>query len=163
MTKLENPRHLLQKEMKPLIVLVASFLICFLILRLSNGWWDYRLSARIAMAIMLLFTAAAHFVFTKGMVMMLPAFVPLKNVLVYLTGVAEAAAAVGLLRDAWFANTGVLLILLFMAMLPANVYAAIHHIDYKKGDAGGKGPSYLWFRVPLQFFFVAWVYFLILY
>jgi uncharacterized membrane protein len=50
-----------------------------------------------------------------------------------------------------------------MVMLPANVYAALHHIDYEKATTGGKGPGSLWFRVPLQFFFIAWVYFLILY
>jgi uncharacterized membrane protein len=149
--------------MKPLIVLVTAFLICFLIIRWTNGWWDYRLSARIAMAVMLLFTAVAHFVFTKGMAMMLPGFVPFRKGLVYFTGVAETAAAAGLLLNGWFANTGVLLILLFTAMLPANVHAAVHHIDHEKANTSGKGPSYLWFRVPLQFFFMAWVYFLILY
>ena len=149
--------------MKPLIVLLASFLICFLMIRWLNGWWDYRLSARIAMAIMLLFTAIAHFVFTRGMGMMLPAFVPLKKVLVYFTGVVEVAAAIGLLLNDWFANTGVLLILFFTAMLPVNIHAALHHIDHEKATTGGKGPDYLWFRVPLQFFFIAWVYLLILY
>jgi uncharacterized membrane protein len=149
--------------MKPLIVLLSTFLISYLIIRWLNGWWDYRLSARIAMAVMLLFTAIAHFVFTRGMEMMLPDFVPFKKLMVYFTGVAEALGAVGLLSDAWFANTGVLLALLFMVMLPANIYAALHHIDHEKGTTNGKGPAYLWFRVPLQLFFVAWVYFLILY
>ena len=149
--------------MKPLIVLLAGFLICFLVIRWSNGWWDYRLSARIAMAAMLLFTAIAHFVFTGGMAMMVPAFVPFKKGFVYLTGGAEISAAIGLLFNSWFADTGLLLILFFMAMLPANIYAALHHIDYEKATTGGKGPAYLWFRVPLQLFFIAWVYFLILY
>jgi uncharacterized membrane protein len=149
--------------MKPLIVLLGSFLFCFLIIRWKNGWWDYRLSARIAMAVMLIFTAIAHFVFTRGMAMMLPDFVPFKKGMVYITGVAELLAAAGLLVNTWFANTGVLLVPLFMVMLPANVYAAMHRIDYEKGTTNGKGLNYLWFRVPLQFFFIAWVYFLILY
>ncbi|HVU54325.1 MAG TPA: hypothetical protein VHD83_04685 [Puia sp.] len=149
--------------MKPLIVLLGSFLICFLVIRWLNGWWDYRLSARIAMALMLLFTAIAHFIFTKGLEMMIPAFVPFKKILVYLTGVAEMAGAVGLLLNAWFADTAVLLVLLFIVMLPANVHAALHHIDHEKAATGGKGPAYLWFRIPLQLFFIAWVYFLILY
>jgi uncharacterized membrane protein len=128
-----------------------------------NGWWDYRLAARIAMAVMLLFTAMAHFVFTKGMEMMLPSFVPFKRGLVYFTGIAEIAGAAGLLLNAWFAHTGLLLILLFMVMLPANINAALKHIDYEKGTSNGKGPAYLWFRVPLQAFFICWIYFLILY
>ena len=149
--------------MKPLFVLLSSFLITILILRWVNGGWDYRLAARIAMAVMLFFTAMAHFVFTRGMEMMVPAFVPFKKGMVYFTGIAEIAGGIVLLLDHWYGIASLLLILLFMLMLPANVYAALHHVDYEKGTLGGKGPTYLWFRVPLQAFFIAWIYFLILY
>lgn len=149
--------------MKPLFVLLGAFLITFLVLRWLHGWWDYRLAARIAMAVMLLFTAMAHFAFSKGMEMMLPDFIPMKRGLVYFTGIAEMAGAIGLLIKGWFAVSGLLLILLFMLMLPANVHAALRHINYEKGTLDGKGPGYLWFRIPLQIFFVAWIYFLILY
>jgi len=115
------------------------------------------------MAVMLLFTAMAHFAFTRGMVMMLPDFVPCKKAMVYVTGIAELAGAAGLLLNAWFALAGLMLILLFMIMLPANIHAALKRINYEKGALDGKGPGYLWFRVPLQFFFIAWIYFLILY
>ena len=149
--------------MKPLIILLGSFLICYLILHWVNGWWDYRLAARIAMAVMLLFTAMGHFVFTKGMTMMVPAFIPFKKGMVYFTGIAEIAGAIGLLFNAWFAEAGLLLVMLFMLMLPANVNAAMRHIDYEKASMDGKGPRYLWFRVPLQLFFIAWLWWLILY
>ncbi|MDO6431376.1 hypothetical protein Q4E93_12300 [Flavitalea sp. BT771] len=149
--------------MKPLFVLLGVFFIVFFLLRVTNGWWDYRLSARIAMAAMLLLTAIAHFAFTRGMEMMLPDFVPFKKAMVYLTGIAELAGAVGLLLNAWFALAGVMLTLLFMLMLPANIHAALKRINYEKGTLDGKGPGYLWFRVPLQLFFIAWIYFLILY
>ena len=149
--------------MKPFFVLLGSFLVTYLVLKWLHGWWDYRLAARIAMASMLLFTAIGHFAFTKGMAMMLPDFVPSKKGLVYFTGVAEIAGAIGLLLNDWFAHAGLLLILLFMVMLPANIHAASHHIDYEKATRNGKGPAYLWFRVPLQLFFVAFIYYLILY
>ena len=149
--------------MKPLFVLLGAFFIVFFILRLTGGWWDYRLSARIAMAAMLLFTAMAHFAFTRGMIMMLPDFIPFKKAMVYITGIAELAGAAGLLLNAWFALASMMLILLFMLMLPANIQAALKRINYEKGTLDGKGPGYLWFRVPLQFFFIAWIYFLILY
>ena len=149
--------------MKPLFVLTGAFLVTFLILRGINGWWDYRLAARIAMAAMLLFTATGHFAFTRGMEMMLPAFIPCKKFMVYFTGVAEVAGAIGLLIKAWFPEASVFLILMFMLMLPANIHAALHHVNYEKGTFDGKGPAYLWFRVPLQAFFIAWIYFLILY
>jgi len=149
--------------MKPLFVLLGSFIVTFLILRWLNGRWDYRLAARIAMAVMLFFTAMGHFVFTRGMVMMVPAFVPFKRGMVYFTGIAEIAGGVVLLLNHWYGIAALLLILLFMLMLPANVYAAFHRVNYEKGTLDGKGPAYLWFRVPLQAFFIAWIYFLILY
>jgi uncharacterized membrane protein len=48
------------------------------------------------MSVMLLFTAIAHFKFTKGMTMMLPGFIPFKTETVYLTGIIEIVAAIGL-------------------------------------------------------------------
>jgi len=45
------------------------------------------------MSIMLLFTAMAHFAFSKGMAMMLPSFVPFKAQTVYMTGLIEIVQA----------------------------------------------------------------------
>jgi hypothetical protein len=42
-------------------------------------------------------------------------------------------------------------------MLPANIYAAMNHIDYETGENNGKGPAYLWFRIVVQLFFIAWI------
>lgn len=144
--------------MKPLLVLLSAFVISLLATRLLGNSYDVALSGRIAMSAMLLFTAIAHAAFTKGMTMMLPPFVPYKTALVYLTGVIEVVAAVALLLPPTKEIAGWWLIVFFLLILPANIYAAMHHIDYQKGTAGGSGPTYLWFRVPLQLFFIVWVY-----
>ena len=107
---------------------------------------------------MLLFTAVAHFVFTKGMAMMVPAFIPYKTAVVYITGILEIAAAIGLLLPGMKTTTGWLLMIFFMLLLPANVYAAIHQIDFQTATQTGDGINYLWFRVPLQVVFIAWTY-----
>jgi uncharacterized membrane protein len=92
------------------------------------------------------------------MSMMLPDFFPYKIELVYLTGVIEIVVAIGLLvpgvrvAAAWF------LIGFFILLLPANIYAAVKHIDYEKATFAGNGLGYLWFRVPLQIFFIIWTY-----
>ena len=112
----------------------------------------------IAMAIMLLFTAMGHFIFTKGMVLMVPAFIPYKWAVVFLTGIIEIIAGIGLVIPGIRTITGWLLIGFFVAMVPANINAAMRHIDHEKGNAEGRGLSYLWFRIPLQLFFIAWVY-----
>ena len=145
--------------MKPLIVLLISFAIALLAIKLITGQFDLAFSARIAMAVMLVFTAIAHFAFTKGMIMMIPEFIPFKKEIVYFTGIIEIAAAVGLLIPGLQVLTGWSLILFFLLLLPANINAAIRHIDFEKGTFEGPGANYLWFRVPLQILFILWTYF----
>lgn len=144
--------------MKPLILLIVVFLVAALVIRLATPATDFALAARIAMAAMLLFTAMGHFMFTKGMTMMLPASIPFKTAIVYVTGILEIVGAVGLLIPSVRTGVACALIVFFILLLPANIYAAILHIDYEKGTYAGKGLSYLWFRVPLQILFIAWVY-----
>ena len=110
------------------------------------------------MAVMLLFTATGHFVFSKGMSMMLPGFVPAKTMLIYITGVLEIVAGVALLIPALRQPAAGFLILFLVLLLPANIYAAVKHVDYQQATFNGSGPVYLWFRVPLQLFFIAWIY-----
>ena len=144
--------------MKPLIVLLVSFVLSLLILQLVFHRMDMALAGRIAMSIMLLFTAVAHFAFTEGMTMMLPDFIPFKKAVVYLTGLLEIAAAIGLLIPGIRIATGWMLIVFFLVLLPANIQAAMKGVDYQKGTLTGKKLNYLWFRVPLQILFIIWVY-----
>lgn len=144
--------------MKPLIVLLLSFTISVFAIKINTKAYDLALAARIAMSIMLLFTAMGHFVFTKGMTMMIPGFIPFKESFVHLTGVFEILLAVGLLVPKFTNISGWALIVFLLLMLPANIYAAMHHVNYQKGTFDGNGPPYLWFRVPLQILFIVWIY-----
>jgi uncharacterized membrane protein len=144
--------------MKPLIILIAFFVISLVTIKFVRGMYDFSLSGRIALSMMLLFTAAGHFAFTQGMSMMIPTFMPYKSQLVYLTGVIEIAAAICLQIPSLRINTAWWLIVFFILVLPANIYAAFKHIDYQKGTYEGSGLSYLWFRVPLQILFIVWTY-----
>ena len=66
-------------NMKPLVVLFASFLIATFLIKVTYKEYDFALSSRVAMSIMLWFTAIGHFAFTKGMSMMIPQFIPFKK------------------------------------------------------------------------------------
>lgn len=144
--------------MKPLVVLLSVFCLSLVLIRLFTGNWSVSWPGNIAMSAMLIFTAIGHFAFTGGMEAMLPSFIPFKRFLVLFTGYIEIAAALGLLIPAMRGLTAWLLILFFLLVLPANVYAALNKMDYQKGTATGPGPVYLWFRIPLQVLFIAWVY-----
>ncbi len=144
--------------MKPLLVLLVTFGIAVFTLKGIRKEYDLALAARMAMSAMLIFTALAHFAYNKGMVMMMPEFIPYKREIVYFTGVIEILAAIGLLLPNVRVHAAWLLILYFVLLLPANINAAIKHIDYQKGNFEGSGLNYLWFRVPLQVLFIIWTY-----
>lgn len=144
--------------MKPLIVLILSSIISLFIIKLIKKEYDFALSAIIAMSIMLVFTAIGHFAFTKGMSMMIPKFIPFKESFVYLTGIFEILLAIGLLIPKLRFISGWVLIIFFLLLLPANIYASIHKVNYQNGTFDGNGLLYLWFRIPLQILFIVWTY-----
>jgi uncharacterized membrane protein len=144
--------------MVPLIVLIGSFI---LLLAGRGVFKDLTLdkAGRGAFAIMLLFTGTSHFYLTEGMVMSMPPFFPAKEALVYFTGVLEIAFALALVLAKNKPLVATLLILFLVAVFPANVYAAMNNIDMENADRTGPGPSYLFFRAPLQLLFISWVYY----
>ena len=144
--------------MKPLILLLLSFTVSIFVIKMIKKEYDFALSARIAMSIMLLFTAIGHFAFTKGMSMMIPEFVPFKESVVYLSGIFEILLALGLLIPKFQTVSGWALVIFLLLMLPANIYASMNKVNYQKGTFEGNGLTYLWFRIPLQFLFIVWTY-----
>lgn len=52
---------------------------------------------------------------------------------------------------------GIILLIMFIVMLPANINAAVKHVDFEKATYNGSGTGYLWFRIPLQLLFIAWI------
>jgi uncharacterized membrane protein len=145
--------------MTPLIILISTFLICALGLRVSSGRAQYYLSARIAMTVMLCFTAMGHFLFPKGMAMMVPQVIPFKTEIVYLTGVIEIILGIGLVIPVMRILAARSLLVFLILVLPSNIKAAQEHISYNEGNFEGPGLAYLWFRVPLQILFITWIYY----
>ncbi|WP_133272127.1 DoxX family protein [Hymenobacter radiodurans] len=144
--------------MKPLLVLLGVFGLLAAGTYFWQGYVNVVLAGNGAMAAMLLFTGAAHFAFTKGMMGMLPDFLPAKKAWVLATGVLEIVAAVGLLLPALRPLTAWLLIAFFILILPGNIIAARRHLNYQTGTLDGPGLRYLWFRIPLQLFFIYWTW-----
>jgi uncharacterized membrane protein len=129
--------------MAPLIVQVIATLIA----RIVVPWRD---AARMGMAALFFFTAVSHFAPLKTeLAAMIPP--PLTGALwvVYLTGVLELAGAIGLLLPRFRRAAAICLVLLLVALLPANIYAALHDVTLR-----GRPASALWWRIPLQFFWM---------
>jgi uncharacterized membrane protein len=98
---------------------------------------------------------ALHFVAPGTYERIMPPYLPLHRELVYLSGAAEVLGGLGLLSARTRAAAGVGLILLLVAVLPANMQMLID------ARAAGK-PSWwlalLWLRLPLQGVLAAWVW-----
>lgn len=144
--------------MKPLIVLLSSFVVVCIIQQLVYRSIDFQYAGRLAMAIMLSFTAVGHFIYAEGMSTMFPEIVPNKLALVKLSGLFELMLAIGLLLPEYHKTIGIILILFFVLLLPLNIRSAMLNVNYQSGNSDGPGVNYLWFRIPLQWVFIAWVY-----
>lgn len=143
--------------MAPLLILIVGFIILAAINYLLLGKkWSWSFTGRLAMSIMLLFTGMAHFTNTNLMVDMMPEALTWKEPLVYLTGLLEWVLGLALLTTRWSVYASIVLLLFFIAVLPANIVGSL-----KAVPLGGmeNGPDYLYFRIPLQLFFILWVYF----
>ena len=110
--------------------------------------------ARAALATMFLFTAASHFApMRNDLIAMVPPSLPRPGLLVFLTGIAELAGAVGLLVPSVRLRAACGLILLLVLMLPANISAARRGVLLR-----GRRATPLWIRVPMQVLFIAWAW-----
>jgi uncharacterized membrane protein len=138
-------------------VLTGTFILIVLIQKIFFKGIALNAAGRMAMSVFLIFTSVGHFIYTKGMIMMLPESIPLKQEIILFTGILEILAAITLLIPRFQKLTAILLIIFFIVILPANVYAALHHVNYQTASFDGKGPEYLWIRVPLQLIFIGWV------
>jgi Predicted membrane protein len=113
--------------MAPLITLLSGSLIARLIGRLGVdyvGSWAQAIA--VGLATMFVLTGLAHFVapLRGELISIVPPRLPAPGLLVTVTGALELLGAVGLLLPATRVAAAVCLLVLMLAMFPANVYAA---------------------------------------
>jgi uncharacterized membrane protein len=141
--------------MVSLLVLVTSFVV----LR-GVGWLGverlstWRAAGRGALVVMFVFTGASHFTGMKhDFAAMIPPPLPNGLWVIYLSGLFEIAGAVGLLVPRTRRLAGVCLVLLLVALFPANVYAALGEIPLR-----GEAATPLWIRTPMQLLYIGMVW-----
>jgi uncharacterized membrane protein len=136
----------------PLIVVVVVFTVLTVagaagVSRLR----DWRLSLRIALAVMLFITASAHWGAKRAdLVAMVPPLFPNPELLVTLTGIAEIAGALGLLYARTVRPAAIALAILLAAMFPANIHAAQQGLTI-----GGRPVTELPLRTAVQIGLIA--------
>jgi uncharacterized membrane protein len=137
--------------MAPLIVLVTVTLLA----RLA-GWLgvlalrDWAAATRVGLAVMFGFTAVAHFNSMRAdLIRMVPPSVPYPELMVTLTGIFEVLGAIGLLVPRTRRAAALALIGLLLAVLPANVHAALAGVTLRGAEATPLVP-----RIALQALFI---------
>ena len=106
-----------------------------------------------ALGVTLLVTASSHFLTPETLVAMMPPFLPAPMALVYISGVAEAVIALGLMVHRTRRPAALAAIALLVAVFPANIYAAVSGAPISNYP---ESPLYRWLRLPMQFLLIAW-------
>jgi uncharacterized membrane protein len=99
------------------------------------------------------FAGVMHFVKPRWYMRIMPPYLPAHRELVYASGVAEIAGAVGTMHPRTRRPAGLFLIATLVGVFPANVHMAVNAKDFRDVPE----PA-LWARLPVQAVFVYWVW-----
>ncbi len=96
-----------------------------------------------------------HFLSPAPYLGMMPPWLPAPELLVEISGVAEILGGLGLILPQTRRLAAWGLIALFVAIFPANLHMAVHHLPLGTHPV----PAWaLWARLPLQLVLIAWAY-----
>lgn len=104
----------------------------------------------------LVFAGVLHFVTPDSYLPMMPAWLPAHLPLVYLSGVAEVVLGAAVLEPKLRRAAAYGIIVLLIAIFPANVHIAVHDVPVF-GAAEGAGPMN-WVRLPVQALLIVWAW-----
>lgn len=112
------------------------------------------------LSILFIAIGITHFTKTAVFVKIMPSYIPFPEFCVYLSGVAEISGGIGILVPFLRKYAGWGLILLLIAVFPANINMAINNVQLP--GAAPMSAWMLWARLPLQFVLIYWVWFICL-
>lgn len=114
-----------------------------------------KIGLRWLLTIFMVLAGINHFRAPDPYIAMTPDFLPAPLALVYISGVAEILGGLGLILPQTRRLAAWGLILLLLAVFPANINMAINDIPLDGRDL----PTWaLWGRLPLQALLIAWAY-----
>ncbi|MBM64665.1 MAG: hypothetical protein CMH55_00340 [Myxococcales bacterium] len=116
-----------------------------------------RTLARFLVALFFVSVGVRHFTDAQAFVGIMPPYLPWHLELVYISGVFEILGGIGLLIPATRRQAGFGLLLLLLAVFPANIHMLVNEVYFADMP---KERWLLWARLPLQLVFavaVLWV------
>jgi uncharacterized membrane protein len=112
-----------------------------------------KLAFRYLLAIFFVLAGANHFINAGFYLQMMPPYLPWHLSLVYLSGICEIVLGIMVLIPGLTSIAGWGLIVLLIAVFPANIHMALHPDLFPNIS-----PVALWIRLPFQAVFIAWAY-----
>ncbi len=109
--------------------------------------------ALLALAVFFIAAGVNHFLNPDFYVRIMPPYLPAHLELVYLSGLFEILGGIAVLLPALRALAGWGLVLLLVAVYPANLHMALHPELFPEMSS-----TALYARLPLQLVFIVWVY-----
>ena len=109
--------------------------------------------ALLGLAVFFVGAGANHFVNPDFFVGIMPPYLPAHVELVYLSGLLEILGGVAVLARGLRTSAGWGLIILLLAVFPANLHMALHPELFPDASRFA-----LYSRLPVQALFIAWVY-----
>ena len=109
--------------------------------------------SRYILGLVYVFAGINHFVNPAFYLDIMPPYIPWHGPLVFLSGVAEVALGALVLVPRWSALAAWGLILLLIAVFPANLHMALNPERYPD-----VAPAVLWLRLPLQGVLILWAW-----
>ena len=97
---------------------------------------------------------AMHFLKPRAYSAIGPPYLPAPEVLVYVSGIAEAGGGLGLMLPSQRAKARWWLVATLLAIFPANLHMAQHPEQYPQIPGGARS---LKLRLPFQALFILWV------
>lgn len=119
-----------------------------------SGDSNARRVSRGVLAAAFVFAGVMHFAITGAYMRIMPPWMPLHREMVLLSGVCEIAGGIGLLVPRTRRAAGIGLVLLLIAVFPANVQMLL---NARAAHASALAQGLLWARLPLQLAIIAWV------
>jgi uncharacterized membrane protein len=119
-----------------------------------------RTPLRYVMGLTYVFAGVMHFVAPKMYEQIMPPSLPRPLELVYLSGVAEIVLGAGVLFERTRRRSAWGLILLLLAVFPANVHMATHDLELHGVPEWASEPpnGATWARLPLQGVLILWAW-----
>ncbi|HHP7231405.1 MAG TPA: DoxX family protein [Xenococcaceae cyanobacterium] len=116
---------------------------------------DNKATWRGILAVSIMIAGVLHFVAPEPFIKIVPNLLPYPGALVYLSGLVEILSGIGLLIPSVSQIAAWTLVVLLIAVYPANINMAVNQIQIENI------PNSIWFqaiRLPFQFVLIAWAW-----